>query len=94
MKDSEEKKLYIYSTRYGENCIIIQIRDSGKGINQKEMDQLFESFYTTKEQGLGMGLPIAKTIVESIQGDIWAELNDQGGASFFVTLPTDVSKQH
>ena len=65
----------------------IQISDNGPGIHDEIMGKLFDSFFTTKPQGLGIGLSLARTIVLAHGGEIWATNNPQGGATFHVTLP-------
>jgi C4-dicarboxylate-specific signal transduction histidine kinase len=87
MKDSEEKNLHISTTKNGGQGITVCVKDSGCGFEQEGLDNLFEPFFTTKEEGLGMGLPIAQTILEALDGDIRVENNQEGGASFCVTLP-------
>jgi signal transduction histidine kinase len=64
----------------------VRISDSGKGVPEKDLTSIFDAFVTTKPQGTGLGLPIARTIVESYGGDIWAE-NRQRGAVFSFRLP-------
>ena len=64
----------------------VRISDTGKGIPEKDLTSIFDAFVTTKPQGTGLGLPIARTIVESYGGDIWAE-NRQCGAVFSFRLP-------
>jgi signal transduction histidine kinase len=64
----------------------VRISDSGKGIPEKDLTSIFDAFVTTKPQGTGLGLPIARTILESYGGDIWAE-NRQRGAVFSFRLP-------
>jgi signal transduction histidine kinase len=64
----------------------VRISDSGKGIPNDKLASIFDAFVTTKPQGTGLGLPIARTIVESYGGDIWAE-NRQRGAVFSFRLP-------
>jgi signal transduction histidine kinase len=64
----------------------VRISDSGKGIPEKDLTSIFDAFVTTKPQGTGLGLPIARTILESYQGDIWAE-NRQRGAVLSFRLP-------
>jgi signal transduction histidine kinase len=64
----------------------VQISDSGKGLPEKDLASIFDAFVTTKPHGTGLGLPIARTIVESYGGDIWAE-NRMRGALFCFTLP-------
>jgi signal transduction histidine kinase len=67
--------------------ILVVIQDSGIGLDQKQMDQLFEVFYTTKPQGMGMGLAISRSIIDGHGGRLWAEANDGPGATFKFTLP-------
>jgi signal transduction histidine kinase len=64
----------------------VRISDSGTGIRQKNLADIFDAFVTTKPQGTGLGLPIARTIIESYGGTIWAE-NRMRGAVFCFTLP-------
>jgi signal transduction histidine kinase len=66
--------------------IEVRISDSGKGITQANIATIFDAFFTTKPQGTGLGLPIARTILESYGGEIWAE-NRQRGAAFSFRLP-------
>jgi signal transduction histidine kinase len=64
----------------------VRVSDSGKGIPGENLTSIFDAFVTTKPQGTGLGLPIARTIIESYGGTIWAE-NRQRGAVFCFTLP-------
>ena len=63
------------------------ISDTGSGINPDTMQKLFEPFFSTKKQGLGLGLSISHAIVESHGGSIRAENNSWGGATFHILLP-------
>jgi signal transduction histidine kinase len=65
------------------------VQDSGPGIDPGNLDHLFEAFYTTKPQGLGMGLAISRSIVENHGGRLWAIRNDGPGATFQFTLHTN-----
>jgi signal transduction histidine kinase len=65
----------------------VSVIDSGPGIPQDKLSSVFDTFYTTKEQGTGLGLTIVRTILESYGGTIWAENCIDGGAVFRFTLP-------
>jgi PAS domain S-box-containing protein len=68
--------------------VLVAVRDSGPGIAAESADRLFDSFYTTKPDGLGMGLSICQSIIEAHQGQLWATANTPRGAVFQFTLPT------
>jgi PAS domain S-box-containing protein len=74
-------------TRDGMLGALLSVQDSGTGFKPGEMDRLFEAFYTTKTQGMGMGLAISRSIIEAHGGRLWAELNQGPGATFLFTLP-------
>ena len=65
----------------------ISICDNGTGIPEGKLERIFDGFYTTKPQGLGMGLEVCRSIIEIHRGAIWAENNPDRGATFYVTLP-------
>jgi two-component system sensor kinase FixL len=65
----------------------VVVSDRGHGIAPERLQNLFASFFTTKERGMGLGLSISKTIVETHGGRIWAETNHGGGATFRFTVP-------
>jgi signal transduction histidine kinase len=67
--------------------ILIEVRDSGPGLDPEHLNRLFEAFYTTKEQGMGMGLTISRSIIEAHGGRLWAKANTPRGAVFQFTLP-------
>ena len=66
---------------------MIVVRDSGPGLDMKVLARLFDTFYTTKPQGLGMGLAISRSIIEAHGGRLWATANVPKGASFQFVLP-------
>jgi C4-dicarboxylate-specific signal transduction histidine kinase len=77
------------STRFeNSNGIIVSISDSGRGIPPDTFEDLFSPFHTTKSTGMGLGLSICKSIIETHGGKIWAENNPDGGAIFSLILPT------
>ncbi|HET9376100.1 MAG TPA: ATP-binding protein [Chthoniobacterales bacterium] len=67
--------------------VLIAVRDSGPGLDPKDLDRLFEAFYTTKPHGLGMGLAISRSIIEAHGGWLWAKANAPKGAIFQFALP-------
>ena len=67
--------------------VLVAVRDSGPGLDPKSLDRLFDAFYTTKPQGLGMGLAICRSIIDAHGGRLWATANDDRGATFQFTLP-------
>lgn len=69
-------------------AVLVVIKDSGVGLNPNQMEQLFDTFYTTKPEGLGMGLSISRSIIEGHGGRLWAEPNNGPGATFQFTVPT------
>ena len=73
--------------RIDNGSLEVAIADSGAGIPGEDLNQAFGPFFTTKHGGLGMGLSIARTIVEAHGGRIWAESQGRGGAVFRVTFP-------
>jgi two-component system sensor kinase FixL len=79
----------VIRTAAGDREVVVAIEDSGPGIDPAHLDRLFDPFYTTKREGLGMGLSIARTIVGAHGGDLRASNNAGGGATFAFTLPSD-----
>jgi two-component system sensor histidine kinase DctS len=67
--------------------VILAIADRGPGVPAITAEALFEPFYTTKEEGMGMGLNICRSIIEAHQGRLWQEPNPDGGSVFFISLP-------
>jgi len=68
------------------------VRDSGPGVDPEGIDRLFDAFYTTKSQGMGMGLAISRSIVEAHGGRLWATANLSQGAVFQFTLPLRIER--
>ena len=67
--------------------VVATVSDHGSGIDAVQLDQIFKPFHTTKSGGMGMGLAISRSIIESHGGKLWAERNEHGGATFKLTLP-------
>jgi signal transduction histidine kinase len=81
------RTLVIRTARDGAAAVTVAVQDSGTGIDEKDTDRIFEPLYTTKAEGLGMGLAIARTIVGAHGGRLVAANNEQGGATVYFTLP-------
>ena len=90
MKDTNGE-LTITSKRTADGQLLVSVSDSGIGLPRGEVDRIFEAFFTTKEQGSGIGLSISRRIIESHGGSLWASANSERGATFHFTLPTDVA---
>jgi PAS domain S-box-containing protein len=80
--------LEIATGHNGDGTIRVDVRDYGSGISETTRERLFEQFFTTKEEGLGMGLAIVRSIIEAHGGTVAAENADGGGARFHFRLPT------
>jgi C4-dicarboxylate-specific signal transduction histidine kinase len=90
MKDVEgTRELAIKSHRTGNEQLLVSVSDSGVGLPSQQADQIFHAFFTTKPHGIGMGLAICRSIVESHSGRLWAADNSPRGASFHLILPTN-----
>jgi PAS domain S-box-containing protein len=84
------RELIIRSQQANDGQVLISVSDTGVGLPPQQADQIFNAFFTTKPHGTGMGLRISRSIVESHGGRLWAAGNSQRGASFYITLPTQV----
>jgi PAS domain S-box-containing protein len=88
-----QRKLLIRVANRPDNKVELIVRDSGHGISPDRFEHIFEAFYSTKPQGLGMGLSIARSIIEAHGGTMWAANNPEGGASVGFTLPAVNSRE-
>jgi signal transduction histidine kinase len=91
MSESSEsnRRLKVGTAYDGEDNVEVAVEDSGPGIPPDRLPRLFDSFFTTKLHGMGLGLSIVRSIVEAHGGRIWAENNSSGGACFRFTLPVN-----
>ena len=88
MKDTpEEKRIISIRTSRADNFAELSVSDRGSGIPEEKLKEIFEPFFTSKAEGMGMGLSIARTIVEAHNGQITARNRDHGGATFRIRLP-------
>jgi signal transduction histidine kinase len=78
-------------TRQDENRqLLVSVVDTGVGIQQEQAERIFDTFFTTKSRGTGMGLPISRSIIESHGGHLWGTSNSGPGATFHFNLPVEV----
>ena len=87
---STPRKVTLWTSVAASGHVELAVHDSGKGIPEGDLDRLFEPFFTTKPDGLGMGLPISRTIVEAHGGRLLAQNDPNGGATFRLHLRADV----
>jgi signal transduction histidine kinase len=81
------KELLISSHSETIGRVLVSIRDSGTGFGPEFADNLFQAFFTTKQEGMGLGLSISRTIIEAHGGRLWATANIAHGATFQFSLP-------
>ena len=77
----------LISTEQDRAGILVAVRDSGPGLDPSHLERVFDTFYTTKSSGMGMGLSICRSIINAHGGRLWAEPNKPRGAIFQFTLP-------
>jgi C4-dicarboxylate-specific signal transduction histidine kinase len=82
------RQLLIRSRTQDAEQVLVSVQDSGIGVSAEVMPRLFEPFFTTRSQGMGMGLPISRSIIESHGGRLWAESTVSQGSIFQFTLPS------
>ncbi|HEX4709480.1 PAS domain-containing sensor histidine kinase [Phenylobacterium sp.] len=87
--DDGARELWLSTATDDEGCVRLAVRDSGPGLDPQSAARLFEAFYTTKPEGMGMGLAICRSIVEAHGGRLWASANEPRGAVFQLTLPLE-----
>jgi C4-dicarboxylate-specific signal transduction histidine kinase len=81
------RDLHVSTKRDDSNGVALTVRDSGAGLDPRELENIFEAFYTTKRDGLGMGLAVSRSIIEGHGGRLWATPNEPRGAVFHLMLP-------
>ena len=81
------KELLISTAKSESAGVLVAVRDSGPGVEEADLERIFEAFYSSKPSGLGMGLSISRSIVEAHGGKLWATSELRKGATFQFTLP-------
>jgi signal transduction histidine kinase len=81
------RELWICTGMDASNCVLVTVRNSGPGLDPARVEHLFDAFYTTKSNGMGMGLSICRSIIEAHGGQVRATANVPQGATFEFTLP-------
>jgi PAS domain S-box-containing protein len=87
--DDRPRQLVIRTERDEGDRVRLSVQDAGVGLDPQSLDRLFEAFYTTKSGGMGIGLSVSRSIIESHQGRLWAASNDGPGATFSFSIPCD-----
>src|SRR5262245_13772009 len=89
MKDcpANEREISLRAAMDGADVVRVEVCDRGTGIGSDDLDKIFQPFYTTKRDGLGMGLSISRSIIEAHGGRLSAENNPDRGATFYFTVP-------
>ncbi|WP_024519160.1 PAS domain-containing sensor histidine kinase [Bradyrhizobium sp. Tv2a-2] len=85
--DDRPRELMVSTGRDEDSCVRLSVHDSGPGFDLEVAERLFDAFYTTKGDGMGIGLSVSRSIVENHHGRIWAALNDGPGATFSFSIP-------
>jgi PAS domain S-box-containing protein len=83
------RELWIRAHAHREGTVLVSVRDTGIGLAAEDLTRVFEAFYTTKAEGMGMGLSISRSIIEAHGGQVWPSANDDYGVTFRFTVPTD-----
>jgi C4-dicarboxylate-specific signal transduction histidine kinase len=86
------RDLFITTSPAEPNGVLVAVKDSGPGLASASLERLFDPFYTTKPEGLGMGLSICRSIIEAHGGRLWVTANLPRGAIFHFTMPTRPSR--
>ena len=85
--EDRPRQLLIRTRREGVDRVRLSVQDAGIGISPQDIERLFEAFYTTKSEGMGIGLSLSRSIIERHHGRLWAEANDGPGATFSFSIP-------
>jgi signal transduction histidine kinase len=85
--EDRPRQLVIRTERHEDDCVRLSVQDVGVGFDPQDVGRLFEAFYTTKSGGMGIGLSVSRSIIESHHGRLWASPNDGPGATPSFSIP-------
>ena len=85
--DDEARELVISTESIPAEGVLVAVRDSGPGVAPENRERIFESFFTTKAGGVGIGLSICRSIIDAHSGRLWVDAHESRGAVFSFTLP-------
>jgi signal transduction histidine kinase len=82
------RQVLITTEREDDDRVRVSVRDAGVGVDPQSMHKLLDAFYTTKSDGMGIGLSVSRSIIDRHRGRLWAEPNDGPGATFSISIPS------
>jgi signal transduction histidine kinase len=85
--EDRPRRLLVRTGRDDDGGVRLIVQDTGAGFDAANVNRLFDAFYTTKNNGMGIGLAVSRSIIESHRGRLWAAPNDGPGATFSFSLP-------
>jgi signal transduction histidine kinase len=84
----DDRLLTITTGPHRREMVQVEVRDCGKGIRAEDRERVFQPFFTTKPEGMGMGLVISRSIIQGYRGRLWLSATEDPGCTFCFTLPT------
>jgi signal transduction histidine kinase len=83
----QPRHLVIRTEPHEDDQVRLSVQDAGVGFERRDAERLFDPFYTTKSDGMGIGLSVSRSIIERHRGRLWTAANDGPGATFFFSIP-------
>jgi C4-dicarboxylate-specific signal transduction histidine kinase len=90
--DSPTRRLTVSSRQADTGHVDVSVRDSGPGLDPETIDRMFDAFFSTRNQGMGLGLAISRSIIEAHGGRLWAVSNPDAGSTFWFSLPVEETR--